>query len=304
MSKFVRMIKNMSKVQKMVTLGVSTVVLCGAVVGGVLWYNHSSEDAKAETESYMNELVEKSDEMDSHDLRVALENVEDMDEETREILEKKLEEKVAKEDQTVATKPSEDEKEETKPSDDKKEETKPADKPSTGGDNSNNKPADKPSNGGSNNNGGSGNNKPSEPTKPVDPPKPEKPAYPAKGFDKSLTNKFNTRMLEQGFARDDSYTGMPAYTAIKNYALNKTPIPTSSLVHKEWGCKATGKVLTFTDTFKYTDDPAVWSESFTGGALTNCYRNYQTIYADYAICNSNGDGTFTVTVYTLDMTDL
>lgn len=208
---------------------------------------------------------------------------------------------------------------------------KPSPKPPVIADNNTNtntsKPEDNSSNNGSNTKpGGSGDSnsggsttKPSEPTKPVEPSKPskpekpteppkpvepEKPSYPAKGFDKSTTDKFNARMLEQGFARDDSYTGMPAYTAIKNYALNKTPIPTSSLVHKGWGCKATGKVLTFTDTFKYTDDPAVWSESFTGGALTNCYRNYQTIYADYAICNSNGDGTFTVTVYTLDMTDL
>ena len=35
-----------------------------------------------------------------------------------------------------------------------------------------------------------------------------------------------------------------------------------------------------------------------------CKRNYQCIYANYAVANSNGDGTFTVTVYALDMTDL
>ena len=112
-------------------------------------------------------------------------------------------------------------------------------------------------------------------------------------------------MLDQGFAKDDSYTGLPAYTAIKNYALNRTPIPTNKIIHEYWGCKATGKVLTFTDTFKYTDDPAKWSESLTIGKLEQASRNYQCIFANYAVCNSNGDGTFTVTVYAIfDMTDL
>nr|WP_304358691.1 hypothetical protein [Clostridium paraputrificum] len=189
---------------------------------------------------------------------------------------------------------------------------KPTDKPSNGGnlDNgSSNKPTDKPSNGGDSNN----NNKPSEPSKPSKPEKPvepskpvepEKPSYPAKGFDKSTTDKFNARMLDQGFAQADSYSGMPAYSAIKNYALNRTPIPTNKLINESWGCKATGKVLTFSDTFKYTDDPAVWSRSLNAGKLAGCNENYQTIFANYAVCNSNGDGTFTVTVYALDMTDL
>lgn len=194
---------------------------------------------------------------------------------------------------------------------------KPTDKPSNGGNSDNgssNKPTDKPSNGGdSNNNNNNNNNKPSEPSKPskpekpTEPPKPvepEKPSYPAKGFDKSTTDKFNARMLDQGFAQADSYSGMPAYSAIKNYALNKTPIPTNKLINEVWGCKATGKVLTFTDTFKYTDDPAVWSRSLNAGKLAGCNENYQTIFANYAVCNSNGDGTFTVTVYALDMTGL
>ncbi|MFR1926767.1 MAG: hypothetical protein ACLS2V_12235 [Clostridium paraputrificum] len=188
---------------------------------------------------------------------------------------------------------------------------KPTDKPSNGGNSDNgssNKPTDKPSNGGDSN-----NNKPSEPsepskpekpTEPSEPVEPEKPSYPAKGFDKSTTDKFNARMLDQGFAQADSYSGMPAYSAIKNYALNKTPIPTNKLINEGWGCKATGKVLTFTDTFKYTDDPAVWSRSLNAGKLAGCNENYQTIFANYAVCNSNGDGTFTVTVYALDMTDL
>lgn len=192
---------------------------------------------------------------------------------------------------------------------------KPTDKPSNGGNSDNgssNKPADKPSNGGDSNNNNN-NNKPSEPSKPSKPEKPvepskpvepEKPSYPAKGFDKSTTDKFNARMLDQGFAEGDSYTGLPAYTAIKNYALNRTPIPADKIVHEYWGCKATGKVLTFTDTFKYTDDPAKWSESLTVGKLRDCGHNYQTIFANYAVCNSNGDGTFTVTVYALDMTGL
>lgn len=177
------------------------------------------------------------------------------------------------------------------------------------------KPTDKPSNGGdsNNNNNNNNNNKPSEPsepskpekpTEPSEPVEPEKPSYPAKGFDKSTTDKFNARMLDQGFAQADSYSGMPAYSAIKNYALNKTPIPTNKLINEGWGCKATGKVLTFTDTFKYTDDPAVWSRSLNAGKLAGCNENYQTIFANYAVCNSNGDGTFTVTVYALDMTDL
>ena len=195
---------------------------------------------------------------------------------------------------------------------------KPTDKPSNGGnlDNgSSNKPTDKPSNGGdsNNNNNNNNNNKPSEPSKPSKPEKPvepskpvepEKPSYPAKGFDKSTTDKFNARMLDQGFAQADSYSGMPAYSAIKNYALNRTPIPTNKLINESWGCKATGKVLTFSDTFKYTDDPAVWSRSLNAGKLAGCNENYQTIFANYAVCNSNGDGTFTVTVYALDMTDL
>lgn len=195
---------------------------------------------------------------------------------------------------------------------------KPTDKPSNGGNSDNgssNKPTDKPSNGGdsNNNNNNNNNNKPSEPSKPSKPEKPtepskpvepEKPSYPAKGFDKSTTDKFNARMLDQGFAQADSYSGMPAYSAIKNYALNKTPIPTNKLINEGWGCKATGKVLTFTDTFKYTDDPAVWSRSLNAGKLAGCNENYQTIFANYAVCNSNGDGTFTVTVYALDMTDL
>lgn len=174
------------------------------------------------------------------------------------------------------------------------------------------KPTDKPSNGGNSNNNNN-NNKPSEPSKPSKPEKPtepskpvepEKPSYPAKGFDKSTTDKFNARMLEQGFAQADSYSGMPAYSAIKNYALNRIPITTNKLINESWGCKATGKVLTFTDTFKYTDDPAVWSRSLNAGKLAGCNENYQTIFANYAVCNSNGDGTFTVTVYALDMTDL
>lgn len=195
---------------------------------------------------------------------------------------------------------------------------KPTDKPSNGGNSDNgssNKPTDKPSNGGdsNNNNNNNNNNKPSEPSKPSKPEKPtepskpvepEKPSYPAKGFDKSTTDKFNARMLDQGFAYGDDYSGMPAYTAIKNYALNRTPIPTNKLINENWGCKATGKVLTFTDTFNYSDDPAVWSRSLNSGKLSGSSYNYFSILANYAVANSNGDGTFTVTVYALDMTDL
>ena len=187
-------------------------------------------------------------------------------------------------------------------------------------DNSSNNGSDtKPGGSGDSNSGGS-TTKPSEPTKPVEPSKPskpekpteppkpvepEKPSYPAKGFDKSTTDKFNARMLDQRFARDDSYSGMPAYTAIKNYALNRIPIPTNKLINEKWGCKATGKVLTFSDTFSYTNNhEGDWSSSLTDGKLSGCGYNWQTIFANYAVCNSNGDGTFTVTVYALDMTDL
>lgn len=306
MSKFVRMIKNMSKVQKIITLGASSIVLCGGVAGGVLLYNNANEQAKTDTESYMEELVENVDKMDSHDIRVALDKVTDMDEETREVLEKKLEEKIVAENDSNSDNSSEDNSSENKNEDssnnnssstDSKPSTGNDSKPSTGGGGS----SSNSGNSGSSNNNGSSSDKPSKPT---EPPKPEKPSYPAKGFDKLITNKFNERMLEQGFAKDDSYTGLPAYTAIKNYALNRTPIPTNKIIHEYWGCKATGKVLTFTDTFKYTDDPAKWSESLTVGKLEQASRNYQCIFANYAVCNSNGDGTFTVTVYTLDMTDL
>ena len=207
---------------------------------------------------------------------------------------------------------------------------KPSPKPPVIADNNTNtsKPEDNSSNNGSNTKpGGSGDSnsggsttKPSEPTKPVEPSKPskpekptepskpvepEKPSYPAKGFDKATTDKFNARMLDQGFAYDDSYSGVAAYTAIKNYAINRTPIPTSKLVIDKWGCKATGKVLTFTDTFSYTNNhEGDWSRSLTSGKLMGCGHNYFSILANYAVCNSNGDGTFTVTVYALDMTDL
>ncbi|MDU3678377.1 MAG: hypothetical protein E7G10_18750, partial [Clostridium sp.] len=158
---------------------------------------------------------------------------------------------------------------------------KPTDKPSNGGNSDNgssNKPTDKPSNGGNSNN--NNNNKPSEPSKPSKPEKPtepskpvepEKPSYPAKGFDKSMTDTFNDRMLRDGYSKDDSYTGMPAYTAIKNYALNRTPIPTNKLISESWECKATGKVLTFTDTFKYSDDPTIWFASLHSGKLWRWY---------------------------------
>lgn len=178
MSKFVRMIKNMSKVQKIVTLGVSTVVLCGAVAGGVLWYNHSSNEAEIKAEH--DKIVSEAEDMSSEELSEFLSN-NAVDEETRKELEDKLDEKYSKEDQTVATKPSEDKKEETKPSEDKKEETKPADKPSTDNTKPVEKPAEKPSTG-----GGSSTTKPSEPTKPTEPSKPSRPS----GYSSSVTNEF------------------------------------------------------------------------------------------------------------------
>ncbi len=147
MSKIVRIIKNMSKVQKIVALAVSTVVVCGAVVGGVLWYSYYSEEAqmKAETE----QIIADAEEMDSEELSEFLDN-NAVDEETR----KTLEEKYAKEDETVVTKISEDKKEETKPSEEKKEEY------SNGNNNSNS------------------SNKPPKPTTPEKPNKPQQPSKP------------------------------------------------------------------------------------------------------------------------------
>lgn len=191
MSKFVRMIKNMSKVQKMVTLGVSTVVLCGAVVGGVLWYNHSSNEAEIKAEH--NKIVSEAEDMSSEELSEFLSN-NAVDEETRKELEEKLDDKYSKEDQTVATKPSEDKKEETKPSDDKKDETKPADKPSTGnGGNSESKPAEKPA------------EKPQEPAKPTEPTKPQEPSKPSRpsGYSSSVTNEFWSN-IDKGMVNNTS----------------------------------------------------------------------------------------------------
>ena len=156
MSKIVRMIKNMSKTQKMVALGASTVVVCGAVVGGVLWYSHYSEEAKMKAET--EQIIADAEEMDSEELSEFLDN-NAVDEETRKTLEEKLDEKYAKEDETVVTKPSEDKKEENKPLEEKKEEY---------------------SNGNANNNSNS-SNKPPKPTtseKPQEPQKPQKPEKP------------------------------------------------------------------------------------------------------------------------------
>lgn len=180
MSKIVRMIKNMSKVQKIVALAVSTVVVCGAVVGGVLWYSHYSEEAqmKAETE----QIIADAEEMDSEELSEFLDN-NAVDEETRKTLEEKLDEKYTKEDETVATKPDEDKKEESSNynsngnSNSNSNSNTSDSKPNTDG---NSNTDSKPSTGGSSNNGGSSSNggsitKPSKPSKPSEPSKPENP---------------------------------------------------------------------------------------------------------------------------------
>lgn len=176
MSKIVRMIKNMSKVQKIVALGASTVVVCGAVVGGVLWYSHYSEEAqmKAETE----QIIADAEEMDSEELSEFLDN-NAVDEETRKTLEEKLDEKYTKEDETVATKPDEDKKEESSNynSNGNSNSNTSDSKPNTDG---NSNTDSKPSTGGSSNNGGSSSNggsitKPSKPSKPSEPSKPENP---------------------------------------------------------------------------------------------------------------------------------
>ncbi|MFQ9247524.1 MAG: CAP domain-containing protein [Clostridium paraputrificum] len=176
MSKIVRMIKNMSKVQKIVALAVSTVVVCGAVVGGVLWYSHYSEEAqmKAETE----QIIADAEEMDSEELSEFLDN-NAVDEETRKTLEEKLDEKYTKEDETVATKPDEDKKEESSNynSNGNSNSNTSDSKPNTDG---NSNTDSKPSTGGSSNNGGSSSNggsitKPSKPSKPSEPSKPENP---------------------------------------------------------------------------------------------------------------------------------
>lgn len=184
MSKFLRMIKNMSKVQKMVALGVSTVLVCGAVAGGILWYNHSSDEARLKAES--EKILAEAEDMGAEELSEFLNN-NVVDLETRKELEEKLDEKYSKEDATVATKPSEEEKEEPKPSEDKKEESSNTNsntsdsKPSTGGSS-----ASKPSTGGS--------SKPAEPSKPQEPQKPAEPSKPSRpsGYSSSVTNEFWT----------------------------------------------------------------------------------------------------------------
>lgn len=315
-----------------VALGVASAVLLTGVIGGVVAYNNHDNKVRAE----QNQEIEETEadiiltENESGEL-IATDkdgNVVASGEEVEKLVEEKKEKGetiVAKTEDGSTVKV--DKVEGDKVTSSGGETVKPSPKPPV--------IADKPSDGGSNNNNNNNNNnKPSEPSKPTQPEKPvepekptkpvepekptkpvepekptkpiepEKPTYPSKGFDKTLTDKFNARMLDQGFAQGDSYSGMSAYTAIKNYALNRTPIPTNKLVNESWGCKATGKVLTFTDTFKYSDDPAIWSRSLNSGKLAGCNDNYQTIFANYAVCNSNGDGTFTVTVYALDMTDL
>ena len=316
-----------------VALGVASAVLLTSVIGGVVAYNNHDNKVRAE----QNQEIEETEadiiltENESGEL-IATDkegNVVASGEEVEKLVEEKKEKGetiVAKTEDGSTVKV--DKVEGDKVTSSGGETVKPSPKPPV--------IADKPSDGGSNNNNNNNNNnKPSEPSKPTQPEKPvepekptkpvepekptqpekpvkpekpvepEKPTYPQKGFDKATTDRFNARMLDQGFARDDSYSGMPAYTAIKNYALNRTPIPTNKLINENWGCKATGKVLTFTDTFSYTNNhEGDWSGSLTSGKLMGCKRNYQCIYANYAVCNSNGDGTFTVTVYALDMTDL
>lgn len=195
MSKFVRMIKNISKLQKIITLGVSSVVLCGAVAGGILWYNNYSNEAEIKAEH--DRIVAEVEDMDTEELSEFLSN-NAVDLETRKELEEMLDEKYAKEDNTVATKPTEDKKEETKPSEDKKDETKPVDKPSTGDSSSDNKPADKPST-----DGGSTTPqepvKPTEPTKPVEPPKPSRPS----GYSSSVTTEF-WNQIDKGMVNNTS----------------------------------------------------------------------------------------------------
>lgn len=297
-----------------VALGVASAVLLTGVIGGVVAYNNHDNKVRAE----QNQEIEETEadiiltENESGEL-IATDkdgNVVASGEEVEKLVEEKKEKGetiVAKTEDGSTVKV--DKVEGDKVTSSGGETVKPSPKPPV--------IADKPSDGGSNNNNNNNNNnKPSEPSKPTQPEKPvepekptkpvepEKPTYPSKGFDKTLTDKFNARMLDQGFAYGDDYSGMPAYSAIKNYALNRTPIPTNKLVNESWGCKATGKVLTFTDTFKYSDDPSVWSRSLNSGKLSGSSYNYFSVLANYAVCNSNGDGTFTVTVYALDMTDL
>ena len=200
MSKFVRILKNMSKVQKMIALGVSSVVVCGAVGGGILWYNHYSVEAENE------KIISEAEDMSSDEVSDFLSN-NAVDEDTRKELEEKLDEKYSEEDPTIATKPTEEDKEEeTKPSDDSNKEdevSKPADKPSTGGsgstDNSKpaDKPVDKPSTGGGS--GSTNNQKPTEPSKPVDPPKPSRPS----GYSSSVTNEFWAQ-IDKGMVNNTS----------------------------------------------------------------------------------------------------
>lgn len=194
MSKLVRQL--LGKLAGMSTKQICIAALSVGLVGtvgtavGVSVYKNSKEQVITEEQ-----IKADAENMTAEELSDFLDN-NAVDEDTREELEAKLDEKYSKEDSTIASKPSENQKDETSSSDDKKDDVSNNDstsssKPSTGENNSsgstggNSNTDSKPNNGGSSNNGGS-TNKPSEPNKPTEPTKPSRPS----GYSSSVTNEF------------------------------------------------------------------------------------------------------------------
>lgn len=208
MSKLVRQL--LGKLAGMSTKQICIAALSVGLVGtvgtavGVSVYRNSNSKEQVITEE---QIKAEAEDMTAEELSDFLDN-NAVDEETREELEAKLDEKYSKEDSTVASKPSENEKDETSSSEDKKDDvtnngSSSNSKPGTGENNSsgstggNSNTDSKPNNGGSTNNGGSANsggssnnggstNKPSEPNKPTEPTKPSRPS----GYSSSVTNEF------------------------------------------------------------------------------------------------------------------
>ena len=188
MSKLVRQL--LGKLAGMSTKQICIAALSVGLVGtvgtavGVSVYKNSKEQVITEEQ-----IKADAENMTAEELSDFLDN-NAVDEDTREELEAKLDEKYSKEDSTIASKPSENQKDETSSSDDKKDDVSNNDstsssKPSTGENNSsgstggNSNTDSKPNNGGS-------TNKPSEPNKPTEPTKPSRPS----GYSSSVTNEF------------------------------------------------------------------------------------------------------------------
>lgn len=215
MSKLVRQL--LGKLAGMSTKQICIAALSVGLVGtvgtavGVSVYRNSNSKEQVITEE---QIKAEAENMTAEELSDFLDN-NAVDEETREELEAKLDEKYSEEDSTIASKPSENQKDEASSSEDKKDDASNNDstsssKPGNGESNSsgstggNSNTDSKPNNGGSTNNGGSSNNggatnKPSEPNKPTEPAKPSRPS----GYSSSVTNEFWTN-IDKGMVNNTS----------------------------------------------------------------------------------------------------